>query len=230
MIRSRRRVGWWEFSARLFRPLCGRCGVVARISGWGRGVGWDGTATPVLIWDPTLPFKANAACRHHIEKQKRKVMKWAAYDASLRQRGSLTVWFTDEAITPGEPRAGNPRRAGLVFTAGDPDGADAEGRVPSRSAPDGGLDRLYHRPSRSHLAVPDHSALSRRAETLDLPQPRSSSSIGAEPVHLLVDSTGQSSAARVNGWSRNPARRRADPGGSCISAWTPARGRSSPAP
>ncbi len=38
------------------------------------------------------------------------------------------------------------------------------------------------------LAVPDHITLSRRAETLEVPQPRSSNS--AEPVHLLVDSTG----------------------------------------
>ena len=45
-----------------------------------------------------MPCKANAACRHHIPKQKSKVTNWAAYDASLRQRGSLTVWFTDEAI------------------------------------------------------------------------------------------------------------------------------------
>ena len=45
-----------------------------------------------------MPFKANAACRHHIPKQKRRVTNWPAYDASLRQRGSLTVWFTDEAI------------------------------------------------------------------------------------------------------------------------------------
>ena len=36
------------------------------------------------------------------------------------------------------------------------------------------------------LAVPDHSTLSRRAETLELPRPRP----GSEPVHLLVDSTG----------------------------------------
>jgi DDE family transposase len=34
------------------------------------------------------------------------------------------------------------------------------------------------------LAVPDHSALSRRAETLEVPRPRR----GREPVHLLVDS------------------------------------------
>jgi hypothetical protein len=38
------------------------------------------------------------------------------------------------------------------------------------------------------LAVPDHSTLSRRAETLEVPRPRSGSDTG--PVHLLVDSTG----------------------------------------
>jgi hypothetical protein len=37
------------------------------------------------------------------------------------------------------------------------------------------------------LAVPDHSTLSRRAETLDVPKPCLSS---REPVHLLVDGTG----------------------------------------
>ena len=36
------------------------------------------------------------------------------------------------------------------------------------------------------LAVPDHTTLSRRAETLEVPWPR----LGREPVHLLVDSTG----------------------------------------
>jgi hypothetical protein len=36
------------------------------------------------------------------------------------------------------------------------------------------------------LAVPDHSTLNRRAETLAAPRPKA----GSEPVHLLVDSTG----------------------------------------
>ena len=36
------------------------------------------------------------------------------------------------------------------------------------------------------LRVPDHTTLSRRAATLEVPRPRS----GAEPMHLLVDSTG----------------------------------------
>ena len=61
-----------------------------------------------------MPFKANADRRHHIPKQTFKVTNslgallrsWRDYDASLRQRGSLTVWFTEEAIAAGtaEPR------------------------------------------------------------------------------------------------------------------------------
>ena len=47
---------------------------------------------------PTLPFKLNQDRRHHIPKQKRKVTNTAAYDAALRQRGSLTIWFSGDAI------------------------------------------------------------------------------------------------------------------------------------
>ena len=42
------------------------------------------------------------------------------------------------------------------------------------------------------LRVPDHSTLSRRAATLEVPRPRRSGGDAggeAEPVHLLVDST-----------------------------------------
>jgi hypothetical protein len=45
-----------------------------------------------------MPYKANAERRHHILKQRRQVRNWAEYDASLHQRGSLTVWFSDEAV------------------------------------------------------------------------------------------------------------------------------------
>src|SRR5215207_4927831 len=55
---------------------------------------------------PIVPFKLNQDRRHHIPRQRRTVTNWPAYDASLRQRGSLTVWFSDEAITAwrAEPR------------------------------------------------------------------------------------------------------------------------------
>ena len=53
-----------------------------------------------------MPFKLNQDRRHHIPRQQRKVTNWPAYDASLRQRGSLTVWFTEEAV---EAWAAEPR-------------------------------------------------------------------------------------------------------------------------
>ena len=46
---------------------------------------------------PALPFKLNQDRRRHIPEQKRKVTNWRDYDESLRRRGSLTVWFSDEA-------------------------------------------------------------------------------------------------------------------------------------
>src|SRR3954462_2612314 len=68
-----------------------------------------------------MPFKANAARRHHIPKQRRRITNWAEYDAALRQRGSLTVWFTEAAIAAweAEPRTtpgGQPHHSALAIT------------------------------------------------------------------------------------------------------------------
>ena len=74
------------------------------------------------------------------------------------------------------------------------------------------------------LAVPDHSTLSRRAETLQAVRPWSS----GVTVHLIVDSTGLRICGPGEWLERSMALGRADPGGSCTSAWTPTRTRSSP--
>ena len=71
-------------------------------------------------WMPIVPFKLNQDRRHHIPRQRRKVTNWPAYDASLRQRGSLTVWFTDEAVDawaaePRTTRGGQPWYSPLVW-------------------------------------------------------------------------------------------------------------------
>jgi hypothetical protein len=134
-----------------------------------------------------LPFKANADRRHHIPKQKHRVTNWAAYDAGLRARGSLTVWFAPEAVEawkaePRTGRGGQPRYSALAIATALALRAvfrlalrQTEGLIASVIALLG-LD----------LPVPDHSTLSRRAETLELPRPKA----GSAPVHLLVDSTG----------------------------------------
>jgi hypothetical protein len=40
-----------------------------------------------------VPFKHHAEHRHHISKPRYRVTNWAAYDAALKRRGSLTVWL-----------------------------------------------------------------------------------------------------------------------------------------
>ncbi len=44
-----------------------------------------------------LPFKYHAKHRHRVPKARYRVTNWAEYDASLRQRGSLTVWLGRKA-------------------------------------------------------------------------------------------------------------------------------------
>src|SRR3712207_9379864 len=74
-------------------------------------------ASPRLMRGLTMPFKSNADRRHHIPKQQHRVTNWAAYEAGLRARGSLTVWFTPEAVEawraePRTRRGGTPRHSG----------------------------------------------------------------------------------------------------------------------
>jgi hypothetical protein len=45
-----------------------------------------------------MPHKYNADRRHHIPRARYKVTNWSAYEAGLRQRGSLTIWFSEEAV------------------------------------------------------------------------------------------------------------------------------------
>src|SRR4051794_40878357 len=136
-----------------------------------------------------MPFKANAARRHHIPKQKRRVTNWAAYDASLRQRGSLTVWFSDDAVAawqaaPRATRGGQPWYSPLaILTALT---LRAVFRLALRQT-EGLIGSIIHLLGLT-LAVPDHSTLSRRAATLEVPRPRPGT--GTEPMHLLMDSTG----------------------------------------
>src|SRR3954466_10632485 len=136
-----------------------------------------------------LPFKLNQDRRHHIPKQKHKVTNWREYDASLRQRGSLTVWFSAAAIegrraAPRTTRGGQPWYSPLAILTALILRAVFRLALRQTEGLIGSLLRLLG----LDLPVPDHSTLSRRAETLEVPRPRSRHH--ADPVHLLVDSTG----------------------------------------
>ena len=134
-----------------------------------------------------MPFKANADRRHRIPQQRHRVTNWAAYDAGLRQRGSLTVWFSEDAIAAwaAEPRTtpgGQPRYSALAIATALTLRAVFRLALRQTEGLIGSILQLLG----LDLAAPDHSTLSRRAETLHVPRPRA----GKEPLHLLVDSTG----------------------------------------
>src|SRR4051794_8462906 len=135
-----------------------------------------------------MPHKYNAERRHHIPRARYKVTNWKAYEAGLRQRGSLTIWFSEEAVAawraaPRTTPGGQARYSDLAI----------ETSLILRT--------VFHQPLRQteglvssllelmglDLPVPDHSTLSRRSRTLAV-APQTWTASG--PVHLLVDSTG----------------------------------------
>jgi hypothetical protein len=135
-----------------------------------------------------VPFKANAARRHRIPKQRHRMTNWAEYDAALRRRGSLTVWFSEEAIAawraePRTTRGGQSHYSALAIQTALMLRAVFRRALRQTEGLIGSILRLLG----LDLAVPDHSTLSCRAETLEIPKPCPSS---RRPVHLLVDSTG----------------------------------------
>src|SRR5215208_3331646 len=143
----------------------------------------------------TLPFKLNQDRRHPIPRQRRTGKNWPAYDGTLRQRGSLTVWVTEEAIAswraePRTTRGGQSWYSELAILTALTLRAVYRLALRQTEGLIGSLMRLLG----LDLPVPDHTTLSRRAATLEVPRPRSGSSTGAgngaAPLHLLVDSTG----------------------------------------
>jgi hypothetical protein len=133
-----------------------------------------------------MPHKYNAERRHRIPKARYKVTNWRDSEAGLRKRGSLTIWFSDDAVeawraAPRTTPGGQARYSDLAIetslilrTVFHQPLRQTEGLVGSLLELMG-LDR----------PVPDHSTLSRRARTLAV-APQAASG----PVHLLVDSTG----------------------------------------
>ena len=78
------------------------------------------------------------------------------------------------------------RGPAFILEYGDPDGIDLAHSVWPSAAPDRRVDRFDHS-SAGELAVPDHSTLGRRAQTVTLPK---WTRRHAGPLQLIVDSTG----------------------------------------
>lgn len=136
-----------------------------------------------------MPHKFNAGRRHKIARQRFRVTNWATYNESLRRRGDLTVWVSEEGLrlwsAPRRTTRGGQRKysdlaieicltLGVVF------------KQPLRQTQ--GFIRSIATLLGVEIAVPDFSTLSRRGKGLALPEKRKLDS--SAPIHLVVDSTG----------------------------------------
>jgi hypothetical protein len=113
-----------------------------------------------------VPFKHHAEHRHRIPKRRYRVTNWREYDVVLRRRGSLTVWFTDDAIaawraesrsTPG----GQPYYSALAITTALTLRAIFHLGLLQTEGLIGSVITLLG----LTLTVPDHSTMCRRSKT-----------------------------------------------------------------
>ena len=135
-----------------------------------------------------MHFRHHSNGRRHIPRQRHRVTNWREYDASLRNRGSLTIWFTPEAIagwkaqprtTPGGQRHYSDLAIETALTL------RTVFRLALRQSE--GLIGSIMKMLEIDLPVPDHTTLSRRACGLPV---CNLARIGTGELHLIVDSTG----------------------------------------
>ncbi len=115
-----------------------------------------------------------------------KVTNWPEYEAGLRERGSLTLWLTPEALgywdaPRRKTRGGQPRYSDLAIETALTLGMVFGLRL--RQA-EGFLASLLQLMGLA-LAVPVHTTLSRRAQTWRSPNRRRGPQLPADgPVHI----------------------------------------------
>ncbi len=139
-------------------------------------------------------------------KQRYRVPNWCEYEAGLRKRGDLALWFSEEAIVAwraptGKKPGGQPLYSDLAIETGLTIRLvyglalrQTEGFLQSISTL---LDL--------NLRIPDRTTLSRRSKDLNVRVPVSAND---DPLHIMIDSTGlRVHSGNVPGTS--PPRRRA---------------------
>ncbi|MCW2239282.1 IS5 family transposase [Azospirillum canadense] len=135
-----------------------------------------------------MPYKHNEPRRHKIPKAKYKVGNWREYNRALRQRGSLTVWVTPEALATWTPAQTGRRGWPLAYS----DLAIETGIMlrlamgrPWRQTK--GLLRSIVQLLGLDVPVPDDTTLARRSARLPL---TTALKTPTGPVDVVIDSSG----------------------------------------
>ncbi len=121
-------------------------------------------------------------------KQRYRVRNWREYEAGLRKRGDLALWFSEETIAAwrapkGEKPGGQPVYSDLAIEAA------LTVRLVYRLAlrQTEGFLRSVSKLLDLGLRIPDHATLSRRSKRLTVRMPPPA---GLGPVCIMIDSTG----------------------------------------
>ena len=130
-------------------------------------------------------------------KAQYKVRNWNAYDASLKQRGSITFWVNEEVIEQWR----NQQKTGRKGASNYYSDTAMPSATRSGNATMGTIQSVFNLPGRQaegfleslfmmmgiELKVPDHSTLCRRLSKLSVELPVIPKN---KAVHVVVDSTG----------------------------------------
>jgi Transposase DDE domain len=135
-----------------------------------------------------MPYKHNQSRRHKIENARYKVTNWPEYNQALRQRGDVTIWFTEEALAAWRPTKTGARGRPQEYSDLAIETALFLRQVfhlPLRQTE--GFMNSLSRLMKSVISIPDYSSISKRSISL----PRQVLSQALEPGSLvIVDSTG----------------------------------------
>jgi len=63
-----------------------------------------------------MPYKFHENRRHKFPKARYRVTNWPEYDAALVRRGSLTLWFTEEAVAAWRAPPTGKRGGQLIYS------------------------------------------------------------------------------------------------------------------
>jgi len=116
-----------------------------------------------------------------------RVRNWPQYEAGLRRRGDLTLWFSEEAIAAWQAPTGEKPGGQLVYSDLAIEVALTVRLVyglPLRQTK--GFLQLISTLLDLGLRIPDHTTLSRRSKRLNVRMPPADPG----PVHIIIDSTG----------------------------------------
>jgi len=122
-------------------------------------------------------------------KAQYRIRNWAKYNQSLVKRGSITLWISEDVLSAWRPSPSGPRPRGGQQQYSD-------GAIECLLMVKG----VYHLPLRAtegfaqslrtllkvEVPIPDYSTLSRRAQTLTVTLPTTTTG----PIHAVLDSTG----------------------------------------